>query len=336
MRFIFQLAIGSNNNQSLTIINNNIISNVQDIYFIYGDSDFQSIKIGDELQCSDKYYKLMCSTFKLLLMFKPLTSRIAISASSLISSRLTSKLIDDYKIFSTITNPHFYLLRKEVSWKDYSDKRAHNTRRLRHLKKYSLFLDQSAIMNLSDYIVLGKDNCTGVDTSQSWIVKAKKIIPTINQNPKSRAVDIDDLPEEILNDSIFVWEAVYERLCQRDILIPKWDKQLQIALLESYLTSYSNHFVFPIRDTMSTVNFNTTSTVPFYLNLQLLNNIIICNNLQSDFDRITPDKLIKLIYCDELLKFKMMLEDTNIESAIFLKARKYSQLLQKAINYVNK
>ncbi|OGU05532.1 MAG: hypothetical protein A2075_23865 [Geobacteraceae bacterium GWC2_58_44] len=145
--------------------------------------------------------------------------------------------------------------------------------------------------------------------------------------------DISSLPEEILYDSIFVWEAIEEKLYQRGILVPSWDKQLQNALLESYFNSYSNNFFFPIHDFFTIKNYNKEESLPYYLNINLLNSIIVSCQQSALLDRVSPAGLLKLIYLDEFLTYKSLLEASLTESTCITTAVKHRKLLEKAIQY---
>jgi hypothetical protein len=298
----------------------------KDIYFTYGDSDVQSLLIKTNYS-EASYYDFMSNAFRFLLTFKPLTSIIVISASSVIESHLTRRLVQEYKCFSQYSEPHFSVLRKESTWHDYIEKRRFNTMKLMHYGKYKNFYNDDIINIFNDISVTRKRNNSGSETSQIWLKKAEKIIPIIN--PNAVKIDITDLPDEILYNSIFVWEAIKEKLKDRDIIIPDWSNQLQYALVESYFSAFAETYIFPYRD-----NFNldlSQSSSIYFTNVRLMKEILLKADTLMDFIRLTPSQLFTFIKSDDLLNFKSKLDSCETINELLMIAEKNKGFLQKAL-----
>lgn len=298
----------------------------KDIYFTYGDSDVQSLLIKTNYSEAG-YFDFMSNAFRFLLTFKPLTSVIVISASSIIESHLTRRLVQEYKCFSQDSEPHFSVLRKESTWHDYIEKRRHNTMKLMHIEKYRMFYNDKIINIFNDISVIRKIYNSGSETSKIRLKKAEKIIPVIN--PNAAKIDITDLPDEILYDSIFVWEAIKEKLNERDIMIPDWSNQLQYALVESYFSTFAETYIFPYRDSFN-LDLSPNSSI-YFTNVRLIKEILFKADILMDFIRLTPSQLFSFIKSDDLLNFKSKLDSSKTVNELLMIAEKDKGLLKKAL-----
>lgn len=298
----------------------------KDIYFTYGDSDVQSLFIKTK-HSEAAYYDFMANAFRFLLTFKPLTSVIVINASSVIESHLTRRLVQEYKCFSEAPEPHFSVLRKESTWHDYIEKRRINTEKLMHIEKYNMFYNDKILNIFNDISVIRKRHNSGSETSQNWLKKAQKIIPIIT--PNAAKIDITDLPDEIFHDSIFVWEAIEEKLRKRGIIIPDWSNQLQYALVESYLSIFSETYIFPSRDSF---NLDLSQNFSFYFtNVRLLKEILLRADILIDFIKLTPSQLFSFIKSNDLLNFKSKLDSAKSINELLIISEKDKGLLKKAL-----
>lgn len=297
----------------------------KDIYFTYGDSDVQSILKTNYTEAG--YYDFMSNAFRFLLTFKPLTSVIVISASSVIESHLTRRLVQEYNCFSQHSEPHFSVLRKESTWQDYIEKRRGNTTKLMNTEKYKMYYNDKIINTFDDIAVIRKRNNSGSETSQKWLKEAKEIIPRIDLN--ATKIDITDLPDEILEDSIFVWDEIKRNLEDRDIIIPDWSDELQYALVESYFTTFAKSYIFPYRDCY---NFDLSqSSFIYFTNMRLIKRILTQADMLVDFLRLTPSQLLTFIQSDGLLNFKSKLDLCKSINELLMVAEKDKGLLKKAL-----
>jgi hypothetical protein len=268
----------------------------------------------------------MAKAFKLLLAFKPYTSVIVISASSVIESNLTRRLIQEYRCFSGPSEFHFGVLIRESTLQDYIEKRQSNTRKLMHIKKYSRFYNNEVIHSLNDISIIRKRNNSGRETSHDWVQKAEIIIPQIN--PAAAKIEIKYLPDEILHDSIFVWEEIEKKLIERGINIPSRDDQLQCALVESYLSIFAGTFLFPYgEDSLSL----TIPKSPFYFtNIKLLEKLFNTDILM-EFLKLTPSQLLVFINLSNFLLFKSELSSAKNVNELLIISKKNQELLKKAL-----
>jgi len=333
MRINKQIAIGINNKQVIVESLNNhyqiftqLNSLEKDIYFIYADSDIQ------KLFYSSSYYKKMESAFILLMLFKPISTSLIISASSFLSSPLTNLLKDKFKILAEEPNCHFKVLRKETSWVQYAEKREVNTHELAHIERYKKF-SKSEISKIFDGLsVVRKNNNSGWDTSIEWLKRIERILPQIDKN-KHTIKDISDLPDEILDSSIFVWEVISEKLKERGVIIPDYSNQLHFSLAESYLASFSDTLIYPYDNSMG-LNLGKIQ-VPYYVNVKLLNDIINISRTHNVLE-LSADKIISLINHSAFIEFKSLLEQSLSISDLIERADKNKTLFTKALNDLKK
>lgn len=209
----------------------------------------------------------------------------------------------------------------------YIDKRKSNTEKLMHIEKYSGFWNDEIIHSLDYISVIRKRNYSGMETSHNWVKKAEIIIPRIN--PDAAEIDIKNLPYEILrHDSIFVWEEIEEKLIEKGIHIPSRDDQLQCALVESYLSTFVETFLFPYgEDSLSLI----IPKSPFYFtNIKLLEKLFNADILM-EFLKLTPSQLLFFINLENFLHFKSKLISAKNEIELLLIARKNQELLKKAL-----
>jgi len=303
-----------------------------DIYFIYGDSDVQFLLYGVGKYISEiEYYDAMDNAFRLLLAFKPYSSRIVITASSVITSYLTDKLIQYYKCFANPLKPHVSILRRESNWEYYFEKRRENTKNLKNIKKYELFYNSNIIEKLEGVSTLRKETYSGVECSEIWVEKAEKIISNI---PSNKKISLSDLPEEILHNTIFVWETIEERLNERGIIVPSWSKDLQYALVESYLSTFSSFFLFPLRINLPW-DFWSIKSYFYFTNIKLLNLILDITGFSSDFCELSPPQLLEFIKSEDFLEYKYRLDLAKTINELFLNAKKYRHFLTNAFKSIS-
>lgn len=294
------------------------------IYFIYGDSELQSLLVPTRYS-EIEYYDRMANSFRMLLTFKPLTCVIVISASSVIESLLTRQLVQEYKCFSE-PEKHFSVIRKEATWQDYIEKRRFNTEKLMIIEKYSRYYENEIVSSFNDISVIRKRCNSGIEASENWLKKAKKIVPLID--PNAAKIDIDDIPHEILYDSVFVWDEIHEKIRKRGIIIPNRSDQLQYALVESYLSIFTETCVFPFGDSLS---LELPQNYVYFTNVKLLKEILSQANILTDFLELTPLQLLHFINSDELLYFKSKLDSATFESDMLIISKKNKEPLRKAI-----
>ena len=326
-----QIAIGFNNKQ---VIIESLTKNYQiftplsdddkDIYFIHADSDIQA------LYSSSGYYDDMKKAFILLLLFKPLTSSVIISASSFLSSPLTNRLMEEFKLLGQDSNAQFKILRKEADWLYYAEKREANTQNLNHIDRYKRFSKNEILKIFDGFSTIRKNNNTGWDTSAEWLKRIENLLPQIDKN-KNTLKDISDLPEEILDSSIFVWEEIDKKLSERNIIIPRYSSQLRFALAESYLSSFSDSFIFSY-DKSFNLSLSGNPIIPYYVNIHLLHKIVEVTEVAKSIFILDSEKVDKLIKNSAFLDFKSSLEKATSITELIRVALNNKKLINNAIN----
>ena len=301
------------------------------IYFIYGDSDVQLLlyKVGSVIT-ENKFYNALEHALKLLITFKPYTTCIVIAASSVIQSDITNKLVQKFKCFSECANPHIYFLRRESDWKDYLTKRREKSESLKKISRYSIYYDKKIIERLKGIPSLRRNFLAGNTCSQNWIEKAEIILNSFPSKVILNSEQLNEFSEEILFSSIFVWEAIEAKLNQIGIIIPKWSNDLQLSLVISYLSMYSDIFQLPTGINLSW-DFWPKLTDSYYTNIKLLDLILELIDVKDDFLKIQPNNLLKMIISDELFEYKYKIEmSLNLNNMLYI-AKKHKQLFIKAL-----
>ncbi len=331
MKRILQIIIGNNNTQVCGVPNDfrSVFKKKKDIYFVYGDSDVQLLSQNNECE-STRYHDFMEITLKLLLIFKPISSRIVIPASSLCSSLLTRLLVNKYECFSIEPNPHICIIRKETSWKEYFEKRKHNSKSLEKIEKYSLFSNKNAAEYFAGLSVTRKIQNSGFHTSVKWVDKAASLLPEIVNGYDKKNINLHEISEEVLYDSIFVWEVLEKKLNERGIKIPEWNSQLRYALAEAYFSSFKGEFMFPFNDPIGLAIEQRERY--YYLNVGLLNIMMKKAGLYESILSISPAGLFKTLYSDELLRYKDEIRQSTNENKLLINSKKYSKLMHKALS----
>jgi len=302
------------------------------IYFIYGDSDVQLYiyKVGKCFSENSLYHDIE-KALRLLLAFKPSSFCVVISPSSIIQSITTKILFENYSCFYTNTNKHIYVPRRELDWYDFFYKRMDNTKSLRKFERYSLYFDKNMQIFFKNIPAYLKTINTGISCSDVLIEETKSIVKRYD-NKMSLVIHIEDSINNILRNSILVWEELENELnkitTSQNII-----NEMRRALIMSYSLTFKDSYLTPYNMTINNVNYVIDlDTRHYFLNLTLLDTIVKVSEIYVDFFKLTPKQLLKLINSESFYEYKYLLEKEGTEELkLLFNAKKHSKKIKSII-----
>ena len=172
----------------------------------------------------------------------------------------------------------------------------------------------------------------GRSCADSWAIEASNILSSM-LDPKQRLsrTNLIEFSDEILNDSVFVWEEINDRLLKRGIILPRWSKDLQLSLVKSYLMLRADRFCFPSGISLRYDFSFHSPCVLWYVNLRLLRHLVKLCGVYDELMGLTPASLSRLTINPYFLEYKSKVSNAQGTDNLVLLAYKHRDTFSRAL-----